>query len=122
MNVDTYTDLSHTIHNHYANRRVPLEVSLEVTRRCPLECLHCYNNLPMGDLAARNRELSRDEHFKLLDELAELGCLWLLYTGGGSFLGEGFLYIFTPTERKRFLFYLFSQMTPKSGKNAEYHP
>jgi hypothetical protein len=26
-----------------AGERVPLQVSIEVTRRCPLECLHCYN-------------------------------------------------------------------------------
>jgi len=120
MNVDTYTDLSHTIHNHYANRRVPLEVSLEVTRRCPLECLHCYNNLPMGDLAARNRELSRDEHFKLLDELAELGCLWLLYTGGEIFARKDFLEIYTQAKRKGFLITLFTNGTLITEKTADY--
>src|SRR5438445_10098748 len=120
MNVDTYTHLSHTIHNHYVNRRVPLEVSLEVTRRCPLECLHCYNNLPMGDLAARNRELSRDEHFKLLDELAELGCLWLLYTGGEIFARKDFLEIYTQAKRKGFLITLFTNGTLITEKTADY--
>src|SRR5713226_9256988 len=120
MNVDTYADLSHTIHSHYAKRRVPLEVSLEVTRRCPLECLHCYNNLSMGDLAARNRELSRDEHFKLLDELAELGCLWLLYTGGEIFARRDFLEIYTHAKKKGFLVTLFTNGTLITEKIADF--
>ena len=70
---------------HYASERVPLEVVLEVTRRCPLECLHCYNNLEMGDVGARSRELSKEEYFKVLDELQEMGCFWLLFTGGEIF-------------------------------------
>src|SRR5438445_6842006 len=108
MNVDTYTDLSHTIHNHYANRRVPLEVSIEVTRRCPLECQHCYNNLPMGDLAARNRELSKEEYVALLDELADMGVLWVLFTGGEIFARKDFLEIYTHAKRKGFLITLFT--------------
>ena len=34
-------------------RRLPLSGTIEVTRRCPLTCAHCYNNLPMGDREAR---------------------------------------------------------------------
>src|SRR6266849_6608440 len=120
MNVATYADLSHTIHNHYASRRVPLEVSIEVTRRCPLECLHCYNNLPMGDLSARNRELSTVEHFKLLDELAELGCLWLLYTGGEIFARKDFLEIYTIAKKKGFLITLFTNGTLVTERTADY--
>ncbi len=59
-------------------------MSIEVTRRCPLECLHCYNNLPMSDHAARAQELTFDEHVHLLDELVDAGTLWLLYTAAKS--------------------------------------
>src|SRR5712692_7483101 len=100
MNVATYADLSHTIHNHYASRRVPLEVSIEVTRRCPLECLHCYNNLPMSDHAARVEELSLEEHCRLLDELSAAGCLWILYTGGEIFARRDFLEIYTEAKKR----------------------
>ena len=37
----------------------------------------------MDDAEARARELSFNEHCRLLDDLADAGCLWLLYTGGG---------------------------------------
>ncbi len=120
MNVAAYAELSRSIHQHYSGRRAPLEVSIEVTRRCPLECLHCYNNLAMGDQEARRRELSREEHFKLLDELAELGCLWLLYTGGEIFARKDFLEIYTNAKKKGFLITLFTNGTLVTERTADY--
>ena len=73
----SYGAFSADLHQRQAGERVPLQVSIEVTRRCPLECLHCYNNLPMGDMEAKQRELSKEEHFRMLDELVEMGCFWL---------------------------------------------
>jgi len=120
MNVAAYADLSRSIHQHYSGQRAPLEVSIEVTRRCPLECLHCYNNLPMGDLQARRCELSKEEHFKLLDELAQLGCLWLLYTGGEIFARKDFLEIYTYAKKKGFLITLFTNGTLIGERTADY--
>ena len=73
MNETTYTQFTNKVHGQQAGRRAPLEVSIEVTRRCPLECLHCYNNLPMSDMNARAQELTLAEHCKLLDELSAAG-------------------------------------------------
>ena len=67
MNTQTYGDFSQSLHQRFQGKRAPVEVAIEVTRRCPLECQHCYNNLPMGDLDARSQELSKEEHFRLLD-------------------------------------------------------
>ncbi|HTE87944.1 MAG TPA: radical SAM protein [Terriglobales bacterium] len=120
MNVASYAELSRSIHQQYAGRRAPLEVSIEITRRCPLECLHCYNNLAMGDLEARGRELTKDEHFKLLDDLADMGCLWLLYTGGEIFARKDFLEIYTYAKRKGFLITLFTNGTLITERTADY--
>ena len=108
MNTQSYGSFSHALHQRYSGERAPLEVSIEVTRRCPLECLHCYNNLPMGDLEARNRELSKEEHFRLLDELVEVGAFWLLYSGGEIFARKDFLEIYTRAKQKGFLITLFT--------------
>ena len=78
----SYGAFSADLHRRQAGERVPLQVSIEVTRRCPLECLHCYNNQPRGDMEAKQRELSKDEHFRMLDELVEMGCFWILYRWG----------------------------------------
>src|ERR1700737_125369 len=120
MNVAAYADLSRSIHQHYSGQRTPLEVSIEVTRRCPLECQHCYNNLPMADQDARSREMSTEEHFRMLDELVEMGCFWLLYTGGEIFARKDFLEIYTYAKKKGFLITLFTNGTLITEKIADY--
>jgi radical SAM protein with 4Fe4S-binding SPASM domain len=116
----SYGEFSADLHHRQAGERVPLQVSIEVTRRCPLECLHCYNNLPMGDLAAKQRELTKEEHFKVLDELVEMGCFWLLYTGGEIFARKDFLEIYTYAKKKGFLITLFTNGTLINEQIADY--
>src|SRR3989441_1470149 len=120
MNSVSYGEFSLSLHNHFAEKRTPLEVSLEVTRRCPLECQHCYNNLPMGDLTARNRELTKEEYAAILSELADMGVLWLLYTGGEIFARKDFLEIYTYAKKKGFLITLFTNGTLITEKIADY--
>lgn len=116
----SYGEFSADLHQRQAGERVPLQVSIEVTRRCPLECLHCYNNLSMGDMEAKGRELTREEHFLLLDELVEMGCFWLLYTGGEIFARKDFLEIYTYAKKKGFLITLFTNGTMINEQIADY--
>jgi len=115
-----YGELTGLVHERFQGKRAPLEVSIEVTRRCPLECLHCYNNLPMSDHAARAAELTFDEHCHLLDELVEAGCLWLLYTGGEIFARKDFLEIYTEAKKRGFLITLFTNGTMINERIADY--
>ncbi len=116
----SYGAFSADLHQRQAGERVPLQVSIEVTRRCPLECLHCYNNLPMGDLDAKRRELTKEEHFRVLDELVEMGCFWILYTGGEIFARKDFLDIYTYAKKKGFLITLFTNGTIINEQIADY--
>jgi radical SAM protein with 4Fe4S-binding SPASM domain len=116
----SYGAFSADLHQRQSGERVPLQVSIEVTRRCPLECLHCYNNLPMGDMEARQRELTIEEHFRVLDELVEMGCFWLLYTGGEIFARKDFLEIYTYAKKKGFLITLFTNGTIINEQIADY--
>ena len=122
----TYGDFSTLIHQRLQGRRAPMEVSIEMTHRCPLECQHCYNNLPMSDVEARKKEMTYDEHIRLLDELVELGCLWILYTGGEIFARKDFLDIYTEAKKRGFLITLFTNgtmITPRIADHlAEYRP
>ncbi len=116
----SYGAFSADLHQRQAGERVPLQVSIEVTRRCPLECLHCYNNLPMDDMDAKRRELTKEEHFRVLDELVEMGCFWILYTGGEIFARKDFLEIYTYAKQKGFLITLFTNGTIINEQIADY--
>lgn len=120
MDLKTYGEFSRSIHEHYSGQRAPLNVSIEVTRRCPLECQHCYNNLTMADQEARSRELCKEEHFRLLDDLVDLGCFWLLYTGGEIFARKDFLEIYTHAKQRGFLITLFTNGNLITEKIANY--
>jgi radical SAM protein with 4Fe4S-binding SPASM domain len=120
MSTATYSEFSQTVQDHYSGKRVPLEVAIEITRRCPLECRHCYNNLDMADLEARNRELTKEEYFKLLDDLSEMGAFWILFTGGEIFARKDFLEIYTYAKTKGFLITLFTNGTIINEKIADY--
>jgi len=126
MTEQRYRDFSAEWHGRMVRQRVAADATIEVTRRCPLKCAHCYNNLPMGDLVAKRGELTRDEHCRILDQMAEAGCLWLLYTGGEIFARADFLDIYTYAKKKGFLITLFTNgtlITPRVADHlAEWRP
>ena len=111
IETQTYADFSRVVHSEVNALRIPVNGTIEVTNRCPLECAHCYNNLPMNDAGARRRELSTEEHKRVLDELAELGCLWILYSGGEIFARADFLEIYRYAKEKGFIITLFTNGT-----------
>jgi radical SAM protein with 4Fe4S-binding SPASM domain len=120
MNETTYSAFSMSVHQRSAGKRTPMEISIELTRRCPLECLHCYNNLPMADKTARNSELSLAEYRVLLDQIADAGCFWILFTGGEIFARADFLDIYAYAKSKGFLITLFTNGTMVTERIANY--
>jgi len=114
----SYQDFSRTVNMNAP--RLPINGTIEVSHRCPLDCAHCYNNLAMGDADARRREMTTADHFRLVDELAEAGCLWLLYTGGEIFARRDFLDIYTYAKKKGFIVTLFTNGTMITEAIADY--
>jgi radical SAM protein with 4Fe4S-binding SPASM domain len=64
--------------------------------------------------------MTTEEHFRMLDELVEMGCFWLLYTGGEIFARKDFLEIYTYAKKKGFLITLFTNGTLITEKVADY--
>jgi radical SAM protein with 4Fe4S-binding SPASM domain len=120
MEIQGYVDWSLGLHERVAGQRVPINGSIEVTRRCNLRCAHCYNNLPLGDQEARGSELTYEEHCRIIDEITEAGCLWLLYTGGEIFARKEFLDIYTYAKQKGLLISLFTNGTLITPEIADY--
>ncbi len=107
----SYADFSLGFHQRILDQRVPIEGTIEITHRCPLKCVHCYNNFPLNNIEARGNEFTYEEHCRLLDEITQAGCLWLLYTGGEIFARNDFLDIYTYAKQKGLLITLFTNGT-----------
>ena len=119
METVSYEDFALGISRRISGKRIPLRGTIEVTRRCPLACAHCYNNLPIEDEQARRSELSYEEHCRIVDEIAEAGCFWLLYTGGEIFARSDFIDIYKYAKQKGLLITLFTNAVLINEKIAD---
>jgi radical SAM protein with 4Fe4S-binding SPASM domain len=86
-----------------SKRTIPLEVALEITHHCNFRCQHCY----IPDFAAPDL-LTTERIFELLDELAEMGTLYLTLTGGEMFLRKDWYEIAWRARELGFSLRLFS--------------
>jgi radical SAM protein with 4Fe4S-binding SPASM domain len=102
-----YKIFSRAIHDQAMQNKIPIDGSFEITYRCNLKCVQCYA-LPLAD---EKSELSTEEISRILDELAQAGCLWLLLTGGEPLIRKDFKEIFIETKKKGFIITLFTNGT-----------
>jgi radical SAM protein with 4Fe4S-binding SPASM domain len=114
-----YGQFSDWLHQKVGSQRIPIAGSLEVTERCNLRCRHCY--IPTVQRAgSRRRELKLPEIERILVEITEAGCLWLLLTGGEPFLRRDFLDIYAAARRKGLILTLFTNGTLITRPIADY--
>jgi radical SAM protein with 4Fe4S-binding SPASM domain len=99
--------------------RTLLSVTLEITARCNNDCVHCYINLPSGDAAAIEKELSTEEIKALVDESVSMGALWFLLTGGEPLLRDDFIDIYMYIKKKGVLVSLFTNATLISNEHIK---
>ncbi len=122
----SYREFSATVHEQAELARFPLDGTLELTHRCNLACVHCYVNLPANDREARSRELTLEECCRIIDAMADEGCLYLLLTGGEPLLRRDFRDIYLHAKRRGLLVTLFTNgclVTPDLADFlAEYPP
>ena len=127
MEIHHYGDWSSQINQRVVNQRIPIIGTIELTSRCNLRCIHCYNTKTSGDQhSQRGEELTYNEHCRILDEATESGCLWACYTGGEIFTRPDFLEIYTYAKRRGVLITLFTNgtlITPRiADLLAEWRP
>ena len=97
--------------NTEGQKRIPLSGTLDLTFRCNNRCVHCYVNKGIDDNKEKEKELTYPEICRLLDDLAEEGCLWLLLTGGEPLVREDFLDIYLYAKKSGFLITVFTNGT-----------
>ena len=114
-----YGEFSEWLHKKVGSQRIPISGSLEVTLRCNLRCQHCY--IPPEQRANRKaNELSLVEIQRILDEVTDAACLWMLLTGGEPLLRRDFLDIYTCARRKGLIVTLFTNGTLLTPRIADY--
>jgi radical SAM protein with 4Fe4S-binding SPASM domain len=111
MQVEKHEDFVMKVYGRADQRRIPVNGTIEISHRCPLTCSHCYNNLPMDDRGARSLEMTFEDHCRLIDEIAEAGCLFLCFTGGEIFARRDFMDIYDHARKRGFLITLFTNGT-----------
>jgi radical SAM protein with 4Fe4S-binding SPASM domain len=100
-------------------RRIPIEGTIETTFRCNLRCAHCYVNEPAGSAEVRARELPLARIKELIDEAAEAGCLFLLFTGGEVLVRRDFPEMYLHAIRRGLLVTVFTNGTLVTDAIAE---
>ena len=95
---------------HLAPERHPLFCQWEITCRCNLRCVMCYTDCFNRPDMIRN-ELSTSEIIRIMDELAEAGCVELCLTGGEPLARPDFFDIYGHAKTNGFLVTLFTNGT-----------
>lgn len=96
-------------------KRIPFTGQMEITERCNLRCHHCYivDNTSKG-------ELTLPEIRRIIDEVADAGCLWFVITGGEPLVRPDFLDIYTYAKKKGMFVVLFTNATLINERIADY--
>lgn len=77
---DAPQDVWTALRSHANHSAVPLMTHMDLTYRCDLACVHCY-------LEEREKyELTAAEITRVLDQIADLGGLFMMFSGGDIFL------------------------------------
>jgi len=83
QSVDEDNDPRIAIRTYCEENRIPMISLIEVTYGCNLRCRHCY--IPFENLCSveeKQERLKFDEYKRLLNELRQLGCYEVVFTGG----------------------------------------
>lgn len=104
-----------------AQKGIPLKASFELTHQCNLRCCHCYisRSERIEARSKKQEELSSSEVCSILDQLAEMGCFHLNFTGGELFTRPDLFKILTYAKKKGFYLILLTNGTLITPKVAD---
>ncbi len=94
-------------------KRIPLYLFFELTKRCNLNCLHCYVT------RKKKRELSTREIKEILVQLKEADSLIVNFSGGEVFQRPDFLEIARYAKKQKFAVKIFTNGTLIDLKKAK---
>lgn len=83
MKLKPYNSFWQQLHKSAKESSFPLRIIFELTYRCNFKCQHCY--LPPS-YKKKYPELKTKEVFSVLEQLKDIGCFYLGFTGGEPFV------------------------------------
>lgn len=106
-----YSEWRDSLYSKARLKRIPLSGGIELTFRCNNNCIHCYCNLPASDREEMLREMDTVTVKRILDSVADAGCLRLFFTGGEPLLRKDFRDIWIHSKKRGILLTLFTNGT-----------
>ncbi len=89
IKTDTTQQFYIKLHKAAKEKQFPLRLMFELTYKCNFKCRHCY--VPQSYRKAG--ELKTEEVFSILEQLKDIGCFYLGFTGGEPFIREDIIEI-----------------------------
>ncbi|MFH1245550.1 MAG: radical SAM protein [Candidatus Omnitrophota bacterium] len=99
MKTQSYHDFGQRLHRLARDKGYPLRVMFELTYRCNFRCGHCY--VPEA-YRRQSNELRTREVFSILEQLRDIGCLYLGFTGGEPFMRRDIMDILWQAKKSGF--------------------
>ena len=96
MQTRAYHKFWQRIHKSAKEKGSLLRVMFELTYGCNFKCRHCY----VPESFRGKRELKTKEVFFILDQLADMGCFYLGFTGGEPFMRKDIIQILWQAKKK----------------------
>ncbi|MBF0433670.1 MAG: radical SAM protein [Fibrobacteria bacterium] len=93
------------IRQFYRRQKAPYSALLELSYACNLHCFHCYNH------RQQQEELTIEQIVRALKQLADLGCLQLMVSGGELFCRDDWRAILEKARELGFALNLFTNGT-----------
>jgi MoaA/NifB/PqqE/SkfB family radical SAM enzyme len=106
MRTKSYSDFWQQIHKNAKEKGFPLRVMFELSYRCNFRCPHCY--VPASYKKRVRQELNTQEVFSVLDQLADIGCFYLGFTGGEPFLRKDIFDILWQAKKRCFQIIIYT--------------
>jgi len=109
-----YTEYGMKLYNWAFANQIPISGGMELTHRCNLRCVHCY--------VASDRypkELTTEEWFQIINQIADAGCFWFYITGGEPMIRPDFLPIYLHSVKRGMTVAVLSNATRISEEIAD---
>jgi len=102
------------LENRAFEKRIPIKATIELTYGCNLRCVHCYNPTHKA-----KGELSTQESYRIIDQLAQEGCFLITFTGGEMFTRKDTFEILSYAKNKGVAIMLFTNATLITPERAD---